>query len=203
MIINGLSRWPLDSNLFSACSILYIYNSKYQFPFQTADDCLGKEKVLVHLKFHRERKPLKLLSCVNGRGICNLGPPRDSNNVSVVLRSPAFAKHGKSDVAIPDSRRKPAYGYDIGVQKTLLLWFSGDFPWWPPSNAEGNSHPAAMESCGYPSEKRSPRIGQQDVSSCLPVSFSKNATLISNCSRSRESPGKSVLCRLVCLTQDV
>lgn len=52
-------------------------------------------------------------------------------------------------------------------------------------------------------KKRSPRIGQQDVSSGLLVSFSKNATLISNGSRPRESPGKSVLCRLVCLTQDV
>lgn len=109
----------------------------------------------------------------------------------------------KSDVAIPGSGKKPAYGYDIGVQKTLLLWFSGGFPWWPPSNAGGNSHTAAMESCGYPLEKRSPRIGQQDVSSGLLVSFSKNATLISNGSRPRESPGKSVLCRLVCLTQDV
>lgn len=52
---------------------------------------------------------------------------------------------------------------------------------------EENSHPATTESCGYPSEKkRSPRIGQQDVSSCLLVSFSKNAALISNCSRPRD-----------------
>ena len=91
---------------------------KYQFPFQTADDCLGKEEVLVHLKSHLKRKSLKLLSCVNGRGICNHSPPGDSSKISVVLRSPAFAKHGKSDVAIPGSGRKPAYGYDIGVQKT-------------------------------------------------------------------------------------
>lgn len=112
----------------SACSILYICNSKYQFLFQTADDCLGKEEVLVHLKSHRERKPLKLLSCVNGCGICNHSPPRDSNEISVIPRSPAFPKRGKSDVAISGSGIKPAYGYDIGVQKTLLLWFSGGLP---------------------------------------------------------------------------
>lgn len=35
-------------------------------------------------------------------------------------------------------------------------------------------------------KKRSPRIGQQDVSSCFLVSFSKNAALISNCSRPRD-----------------
>lgn len=128
MLINGPSRWPLDSNLFSASSMLYIYNSKYQFPFQTADDCLGKEKILAHLKFHCERKPLKLLSCANGRGICNHGPRRDSNNISVVLRSPAFAKHGK----------KWCCHSRLGEKTSIWLWhwrtenFAPVVLWWLP-----------------------------------------------------------------------
>lgn len=59
----------LDSSLFSASPILHIYNSKYRFPFQTAEDCWGKEEVLVHLKSHLWRNPPKLLSGVNGSGI--------------------------------------------------------------------------------------------------------------------------------------